>query len=232
MTGEAIILAGGLGTRLRSVLPDLPKCMAPVNGIPFIDLLIKKLNTKGINHFILSLGYKNEVVIAHLKASFPTLDISYCIEAEPLGTGGAILASLEYVRGKDIFILNGDTWFDVDLSKLSDFHEAVVADCSLALKPMTDFSRYGRVELIPDGRIGGFREKAYCSAGLINGGVYLLRKAALQNGSFPSKFSFEEGYLSACLSTQRIMGQVQDGYFIDIGVPEDYERAGRELGED
>ena len=87
MTDEAIILAGGLGTRLRSVVPDLPKCMAPVRGRPFIDHLIERLKSKGINHFILSLGYKFEMMEAHLRQAHPGTDISFCIEDEPLGTG-------------------------------------------------------------------------------------------------------------------------------------------------
>ena len=226
---EAIVLAGGLGTRLRSELPDLPKCMAPIDGRPFIDILIELLQQQGIRHFILSLGYRADAVQEHLKSAYPEADFSFVVEEEPLGTGGAVMAALVAVRGDTVFVLNGDTCFDVDLPRLAEFHATTHADCTVALKPMRDFSRYGRVETDADGRILAFREKEPCAEGMINGGVYVLDKNALQKAGLPVRFSFEEGYLSAFLHRHRIMGMPQEGYFIDIGIPEDYRRAQREL---
>ena len=226
---EAIVLAGGLGTRLRSELPDLPKCMAPIDGRPFIDILVDRLLQQGISHIVFSLGYRAEAVQTHLEAAYPGRDFSFVVEEEPLGTGGAILAALDATRGEAVFVLNGDTHFDVDLVGLAGFHAKTRADCTVALKPMRDFSRYGRVETDGDGRILAFREKEPCTEGTINGGVYMVEKRALKEAGLPERFSFEESYLSALLHRHRIMGMPQDRYFIDIGIPEDYRRAQREL---
>jgi D-glycero-alpha-D-manno-heptose 1-phosphate guanylyltransferase len=226
---EAIILAGGLGTRLRSELPDLPKCMAPIEGRPFIEFLVDRLHGQGVTHIVFSLGYKADAVESHIKAKYPGRDHTFVTESEPLGTGGAIMASLGAVRGGTAFVLNGDTHFDVDLGRLARCHRSVNADCTVALKPMREFSRYGRVETDPDGRILAFREKEPCREGMINGGVYVLEKSALQGAGLPEKFSFEEGYLAAFLQRHLIIGMPQDGYFIDIGIPEDYRRAQVEL---
>lgn len=226
---EAVVLAGGLGTRLRSEVPDLPKCMAPVGGRPFIDILIDRLLQQGIRHIVFSLGYRADAVQNHLKSAYPDADFSFVVEDEPLGTGGAVMAALEAVREETVFVLNGDTHFDVDLSRLAEFHGKTHADCTVALKPMRDISRYGRVETDAEGRILAFREKEPCREGTINGGVYIVEKNALQKAGLPERFSFEEGYLSAFLQRYRIMGMPQDRYFIDIGIPEDYRRAQREL---
>lgn len=229
MPSEAIILAGGLGTRLRSELTDLPKCMAPVDGRPFIDLVIESLTSQGVSHIVFSLGHLSEKVMAHLKAAHPGGDFTFVVEEQPLGTGGAILAALGSVRGATAFVLNGDTHFEVDLSALAEFHRRTGADCTVGLKPMRDFSRYGRVETDTDGRILAFREKEHCVEGMINGGVYVVEKDPLLSAGLPERFSFEEGYLAAFLRRHRIMGMAQAGYFIDIGVPEDYRRAQVEL---
>jgi D-glycero-alpha-D-manno-heptose 1-phosphate guanylyltransferase len=211
---EAIILAGGMGTRLRTVLPDMPKCMAPVNGIPFLDILI---------------GYLKEAIIPHIRNHHPDIKASFAEEDQPLGTGGGIFTALIKAEKKHVFVLNGDTFYNVDLSSLEDFHLQHIAQCSLALKPMKDFDRYGTVELNEDATIGAFREKAPCKSGLINGGVYLLNRIAFLKEPFPIKFSFEQDYLAKYLDKHKITGQVQDAYFIDIGIPEDYTRAQEEL---
>jgi D-glycero-alpha-D-manno-heptose 1-phosphate guanylyltransferase len=226
---EAIILAGGLGTRLKSVLPNVPKCMAPVNGIPFLDILISYLKREGVEHFILSLGYLKEAIIPHIRNHHADLRVSFSEEDEPLGTGGAIFMALLKAEKKHVFIFNGDTFFNVSLDQLEQFHLQKKADCSLALKPMKDFNRYGTVELGTDETISGFREKKPSVAGLINGGVYLLNRHAFLKEQFPGKFSFEDHYLSKYLEKHVIAGQVQDAYFIDIGIPEDYVRAQEEL---
>jgi D-glycero-alpha-D-manno-heptose 1-phosphate guanylyltransferase len=225
---EAIILAGGLGTRLRSAVPDLPKCMAPVNGKPFLFYVINFLQKQGISTFILSLGYKSEVIIDYCNTNFATLDIQYVIEAEPLGTGGAIQLACEKAVGNTVVATNGDTLFMVELAALLQFHKNQHANCTLALKPMQHFDRYGVVELTTNGSISSFKEKMFYTEGLINGGLYVLEKSALKAAALPEKFSFEKDFLEKQYQLN-MYGMPQDGYFIDIGIPEDFERAQTEL---
>jgi D-glycero-alpha-D-manno-heptose 1-phosphate guanylyltransferase len=226
---EAIILAGGLGTRLRSVVPDLPKCMAPVNGKPFLTYIINHLRKEGIHHFIFSLGYKSEVVIDFLEKEFPSLFFKTCIEDEPLGTGGAIKKALSIAKEKSVLVTNGDTLFKIDVTLLAGFHSLSGAECSLSLKPMKNFDRYGVVEVNRDHLVESFKEKALYEYGLINGGVYAIHKHRFFEEPLPDKFSFEKDYLEKYHKTRRIMGIAQDEYFIDIGVPEDYARAQEEF---
>jgi D-glycero-alpha-D-manno-heptose 1-phosphate guanylyltransferase len=225
---EAIILAGGLGTRLRSAVPDLPKCMAPVNGKPFLYYVIHYLQAQGISTFILSLGYKSEVIIDYCKQTFSNVAIKYSIESEPLGTGGAIQLACELATGETVIATNGDTLFTVQLNQLLQFHQTHQSNCTLALKPMHHFDRYGVVELDTNGAISSFKEKQFYAQGLINGGFYVIEKAALKAAALPEKFSFEKDFLEK-LYQQKIYGMPQDGYFIDIGIPEDFERAQIEL---
>jgi D-glycero-alpha-D-manno-heptose 1-phosphate guanylyltransferase len=227
---EAIILAGGLGSRLRTAVPDLPKCMAPVNGRPFLDYLIAYLLEQEVRSMVFSLGYKHELIEDYLASNYSGLSYRCSVETEPLGTGGAIRKAADIGRGKNMLVLNGDTLFRVDLAQFTEFHLKFQADCSLALKPMKDFSRYGVVELNSNHRIACFREKQFYTEGLINGGVYVLNRDHFLNENFPEKFSFEKDYLEALFLYRKMYGMVQEGYFIDIGIPEDYERASSELG--
>lgn len=224
---EAIILAGGLGTRLRSAVPDLPKCMAPVAGRPFLAYLIDYFTRKGIEKFIFSLGYKHEVIESFLESNYPTLPKEYAVEHEPLGTGGAIKLACGLASASDLLILNGDTYFGIDNVQLSNFHASNRADCSLALKPMQKFDRYGVVDLHADNMVKSFKEKQYYDQGLINGGVYALNRSSFLQQDLPTKFSFEKEYLES--AKHRLFGLVQDDYFIDIGIPADYDRAQTEL---
>jgi D-glycero-alpha-D-manno-heptose 1-phosphate guanylyltransferase len=226
---EAIILAGGFGTRLRSALPDLPKSMAPVNGRPFLFYLINYLRSEGIEKFIFSLGFKHEVIEAYLNANLPTLDFSCIIEKEPLGTGGAILACCYKASEQTVLIANGDTLFKVNLQKALIDHNKNQSDYTLLLKPMENFDRYGVVELNDDDSIASFKEKQFYKEGLINGGVYILNTEQFLAEDMPSKFSFEKDYLEKYFDTRKIYGSVQDEYFIDIGIPEDYIRVQAEL---
>jgi D-glycero-alpha-D-manno-heptose 1-phosphate guanylyltransferase len=224
-----IILAGGLGTRLKSALPDLPKSMAPVNARPFLFYLINYLRGQGIEKFIFSLGFKHEIIEAYLNANFSTLDFECVIEKEPLGTGGAVLASCYKVSERTVLIVNGDTIFKIDLQKAIRAHNKHRSDCTLLLKPMEGFDRYGAVELNEDDSIKSFKEKQFYKAGLINGGVYLLNTEQFLAEEMPAQFSFEKDYLEKYFDTRRIYGSVQDEYFVDIGIPEDYVRAQHEL---
>ncbi len=227
---EAIILAGGLGTRLRSVVSDVPKCMAPVNGIPFINFIISYLKNEGVERFILSLGYKSEIVIEYVNKTFPTLDIEYVIEDIPLGTGGAVKLACRKAKNEDVLILNGDTLFNINLKDFAEFHKDKKADFTVALKEMRDFSRYGSVETDKNFTIKAFHEKAYCEQGFINGGVYVLNVKCFLNEALPEVFSFEKDFLEKNIGKKKFYGLPCEYYFIDIGIPEDYERAQTELG--
>ena len=226
---EAIILAGGLGTRLRSVVSDLPKCMAPVAGKPFLHFVIEHLLRQGVDKFIFSVGYKSEMIIDYVNHQYPELHKQFLIEEEPLGTGGAIKLACRLATEKNVLILNGDTLFKIDAEQLSAFHNSFGADCTLSLKPMHDFNRYGVVELKNDNSISSFKEKQQYQAGLINGGVYALNVAGFLQEALPQKFSFENNYLEVYFDKRKMYGVIQDEYFIDIGIPEDYERAQNEL---
>ena len=226
---EAIILAGGLGTRLRSALPDIPKCMAPIQGTPFLAFVIEWLLDQGVDHFIFSLGYKHEMISAWLEAQYPALNISVVLEEEPLGTGGGIKLACSKTSTGTVVVVNGDTLFKVNVNKLMAFHDMCGAHCTLALKPMHNFDRYGMVVVEKDYSVKEFREKQFCAEGLINGGVYTLNVKKFLAESLPEKFSFEKDYLEKFVGQRRFYGYVQDEYFIDIGIPEDYLRAQEEL---
>lgn len=229
MSDEIIILAGGLGTRLRSAVPDLPKCMAPVNNRPFISYLIDYFIQQGVTHFIFSLGYMHEAITALLKENYPSLKYSIVIEEEPLGTGGAIAFALQQAKTNDVLVTNGDTLFLADVKALTDFHLNKKAECSLTLKPMQHFNRYGVVETDDNGCVRSFKEKKQYAEGLINGGLYMLNKAAFSKRNFPSKFLLEKDYLESFTAEAHFYAKPDDGYFIDIGIPEDYHKAQTEL---
>jgi D-glycero-alpha-D-manno-heptose 1-phosphate guanylyltransferase len=226
---ECIILAGGLGTRLRSAVPDLPKCMAPVAGKPFLAHVIGYFRKQGVEKFIFSLGYKHEVIQDYLEVEYASLDKQYVIENEPLGTGGAIQLACRQATEKNVLILNGDTLFSIQLPALTAFHLQHQAHCTLALKPMQHFDRYGVVEIADNGAIKSFKEKQFYESGLINGGIYALQVAAFLKEGLPEKFSFEKDYLEKLYTVRPMYGIVQNEYFIDIGIPEDFEKANRDL---
>lgn len=230
MIKEAIILAGGLGTRLREAVPDLPKCMAPVAGKPFLEHVASWFYAQGVEHIVFSLGYMHETMENFLS----TKDWSYSvvIEKDPLGTGGGIRLACEQIKGDDVLIGNGDTLFKANLSAFSDLHRQQQSACSIALKPMQQFDRYGVVEMDKDDHILSFREKAFYENGLINGGVYALNVPGFLALPLPEKFSFEKDYLEKYCSSEKMTGFIQDAYFIDIGIPEDYNRASLELSEE
>jgi D-glycero-alpha-D-manno-heptose 1-phosphate guanylyltransferase len=228
---ECILLAGGLGTRLRSVVAELPKCMAPVAGKPFLAHITAYLQRQGVEKLIFAIGYKSQAIIDFIETEQSAFSVQFSTETEPLGTGGAIQLACKKATEKNVLVVNGDTLFDINLKALLQFHEANDADCTLSLKPMQDFERYGVVETDEAGRVQSFKEKQYYAEGLINGGVYALNAERLLAEALPEKFSFEKDYLEALYKKRRICALVQDAYFIDIGIPEDYARAQRELKE-
>ena len=200
MITEAIVLAGGLGTRLRSVVADLPKSLAPIAGKPFLSYLLDYSQKQGIKKFIFALGYKTELIEEFIEASLPADAYSFSIEQDPLGTGGAIYQAASGVSGEQVFVLNADTFFAVPLHRLSTVHENRQAETTLALKPMKDFDRYGVVSLDDFDVVNGFSEKKYHVDGLINGGLYALNVNSFLRNSFPPKFSFEKDYLEKKIS--------------------------------
>lgn len=224
---EAIILAGGLGTRLKGVIKEIPKPMAPIDDKPFLYYLLRYLEKYNFTRAILSVGYKHEVIKKHFGDKFGDIELVYAVEEEPLGTGGGILNALNHAENKEVFLLNGDTFFDVNLSELYAFHQQNSSDLTLSIKPMKEFDRYGTVELSGN-RITQFNEKKYKVEGLINGGVYVLNKSIF-NLVKTTKFSFETDLMEKYPDQLNINGFKSEGYFIDIGIPEDYYKAKKEL---
>ena len=225
---EAIILAGGLGKRLKDVVTDVPKPMALVAGKPFLEYLLHYLIVQGITTVVLSVGYKYELIQQYFGNNFKGVNLLYSIEKQPLGTGGAIKKSLQLIHQKNVFIVNGDTYFNIDLTKFLDHHQNSQAQITIALKPMNNFDRYGVVKMVAD-RVIGFEEKGLRQFGLINAGVYIACANMFDGFEFPDKFSFEIDFLSAYVQSIFAGGFVSDAYFIDIGIPEDYSRANLEL---
>ncbi|MDR1763306.1 MAG: HAD-IIIA family hydrolase, partial [Dysgonamonadaceae bacterium] len=229
---EAVILAGGMGTRLRSVVADVPNCMASVAGKPFLEYLVDSLQNAGFDHIILSLGYKHEAVEEWVEAqrsegAKEQMRISFVVESEPLGTGGAVKFALQKASENEVFILNGDTFLDLDYAAMLAFHRQSGATATLALKKMQNFERYGRVEIDNQNRIVRFAEKQHCIEGLINAGVYVINRDVLT--ALPEKFSIEKDFFEKNVETGSLSGFQTDGYFIDIGIPEDYEKAQKDF---
>ncbi len=221
---EVIVLAGGMGTRLREVLTDLPKPMAQINGKPFLYYLFKWLQQYSVERIILSIGFKAENIINYFGSAFNNIPIEYIIEAKPLGTGGAILYALQKSIRKNVIIINGDTYFPIDINRFYNTHIKNNYYLSIALKLMQNFDRYGLVEC--KGRtIVRFIEKKVCKEGLINGGIYLVNKTLFEKFKFPQIFSFEQDVLVKVVGSSILKGLIFDETFIDIGVPEDYYRA-------
>lgn len=227
---EAIVLAGGFGTRLAHVVSDVPKPMAPVCGKPFLQYILDDLAKKGVCRVILAVGYKKECIENHFGPSYGGMELVYSPEDKPLFTGGAIRQAMNHVNGERAYVVNGDTYFDVDFDAMQMLHEQTGAVLTIAAKPMRDFDRYGTVEMDESRRIIAFREKQPCAEGEINGGIYLLEKAEMTAIS-EEKFSFENAYMEACVTDKAMYAFRSDGYFIDIGVPEDYARAQKDFAE-
>ncbi len=229
MLDTAIILAGGFGTRLQSVVKDLPKPMAPVNGKPFLEYVLKYCALNGITKCILSVGYKSDLIQNYFRNKFLNMELEYCVEENPLGTGGAIKAAMKFTDAEEILILNGDTFFDVPVNEMYLLHKKNNSDLSIALKPMKNFDRYGIVNIESDFSISGFEEKAFRIDGNINGGIYIANRNMMNHFPDSEKFSFEKEFLETKIGKVEMSGFVFDNYFIDIGIPEDYQKAQNEF---
>jgi len=224
-TKEAIILAGGFGTRLQSVLPDIPKCMAPVNGKPFLTYILDYLITQKISKVILSVGFRKDQIINNFGDYYNSIAIEYAVENEPLGTGGAIKLAMNQVTGKSVFVFNGDTYFISDLEMMHETHKKNSADITIAVKQMLETDRYGTVELDKNAAIIHFKEKeSNMGTGLINGGIYLINRHVLD--AFGEKrFSLEQDVFKKSTHSLKMQAFRTDAFFLDIGIPDDYAKA-------
>ncbi len=227
---SAIILAGGLGTRLRSAVPDLPKPMAPVAGRPFLAYQLDYWIGQGVDRFVLSVGYRHEAIVAHFGASYRGVAIDYSIEQAPLGTGGGLLLALDRLTQppEPFLLLNGDTYFEVDLASLQEFHRHKGSEWTFALFRCAEAGRYMGMEVDPEARITALQSGTGTPGRLANGGVYLVSPEAARAGSWKAgdAVSLEDDLLPAAFKGgRRFYGLECAGAFIDIGVPEDYRRA-------
>jgi D-glycero-alpha-D-manno-heptose 1-phosphate guanylyltransferase len=225
---EAVVLAGGLGTRLSTRLIDRPKPMALIAGRPFLEILLNQLVTAGCRRAILSVGHLRQVIMEAFGAEHRGMAIDYAIEESPLGTGGAIRMALQMVAEPAALILNGDTYLDVDYSALMAAHSAARTVMTMAITHVNDVGRYGGV-VLSKGRISEFTEKGQSGPGWINAGVYALNRDFPWSNHLPIRFSFEKDLLFPDLRRLHPSAFPCDGYFLDIGVPEDLDRAQVEL---
>ena len=233
MLQTAIILAGGFGTRLQTLVSDVPKPLAPINGHPFLSYQMNYLKHFGIKKIILSVGYLSEKIIEFYGSEFDGLQINYVVENEPLGTGGGIRLGLEQCEDEYALVLNGDSFFDVDISEFFRLHVNELSQFSLALRKVENASRYGAIETDTNNRIISFKEKAdEKKSGYINGGVYILnKKMYLDTNPLSTNFSIEKDFFEKQHGKIIIKGFEFTGYFIDIGVPEDYKQAQNDFKE-
>jgi len=226
---EAIVLAGGLGTRLRSVLPDTPKPMAPICGKPFLAILLENLARQGFSRVVLSVGYKADVIQAYFGDVYAGLVLRYEVETEPLGTGGALRKALGQIQGDHAFVFNGDTFLDLEVDAVAALWGRYRQPVIVA-REVDDVSRYGQ-GFLENGRGRTFGEKSGVGAGLINAGCYVLPVDAFANIAVPAPFSLEHTVLAPWVASGCVRGHVTRGLFIDIGIPSDYARAQTLLGE-
>lgn len=225
---EAIVLAGGLGTRLASRLNQTPKSMAPVGGRPFLEILLDQLIAAGCSRIILSVGHLRDAILQRFQNRYRDVPIDYAIEESPLGTGGAIRLALSQALEPSVLVVNGDTYLEADLSALARFHRSSRRSLTMAVVRVADTARYGGV-LIEDQIISGFSEKGRTGPGWINGGFYVIDKSFPWHADLPARFSFETDVLVPFLSEIRPAAFRCEGYFLDIGIPQDFDRAQVEL---
>jgi D-glycero-alpha-D-manno-heptose 1-phosphate guanylyltransferase len=221
MIRKAVILAGGKGTRLASVVHDKPKPMAEIAGLPFLHYMILTLKKNGIEEVVLLVGHLREVIIDYFQSSYHGVVISYEIEAEPRGTGGLIYELAKQWQ-EPILLINGDTYFDVDIQAL--VAKAEQSEIIIAVRAVEHSDRYGVLE-INDDRIVDFKEKTWIDQGYINGGIYMLPAGVFNDFDLPFSFSLEKDFFEAYKDNLHIKPYYSHGYFIDIGIPDDYEKA-------
>lgn len=223
MSREAIILAGGFGTRLRSVVSDVPKPMAPIGSRPFLEILMDYLLSFSFDHIVLSTGYMHEKIEGHFGNSYRGARLSYAVETEPLGTGGGIRNALRKCEQQDVVVINGDTLFKIDYDDLARFYLSHPTRLAVVLRQVGDISRYGSVATDCCDRISMFTEKNTAGgAGNINGGIYMLDRSLLESYPEGVNFSFEKDVMQRRFTDEPFFAYPSAAYFLDIGIPEDY----------
>jgi D-glycero-alpha-D-manno-heptose 1-phosphate guanylyltransferase len=226
---QAIILAGGFGTRLRSAIADVPKPMAPIGEKPFLAYLLDYLKGQGVTRVVLSVHYLREQIQDYFQSDYRGMAISYAVEDEPLGTGGAILHSMKLLdQASPTFVLNGDTFLKLDYQAMYQQHQVTAPLITMALRKVADCSRYGIVQ-VEKNIVTEFKDQGNDQPGLINAGVYIIHPALFDVIPLPKQFSFERDFLFPNVDKIHPEAFAVDDYFIDIGIPEDYLRAIREL---
>ncbi|MBN2669083.1 MAG: nucleotidyltransferase family protein [Bacteroidales bacterium] len=219
-----------MGTRLKSVVADVPKPMAKVAERPFLTYILDDLDKQGFDKIVLAVGYKYEVIQSHFGHRYKNLQLLYSVEDSPLGTGGAIRKAFDLLDEDHAFVINGDTFLEMNYAEMEAYAKAQAADLCMALKPMKAFDRYGSITL--DGRrIIRFNEKQFIDEGLINAGIYRMKKSLIEHWPVGEKFSFETEVMEKEVANRLFIGQLIEGYFIDIGIPEDFARAQNEFSQ-
>jgi len=224
----AIVLAGGFGSRLRERVPDLPKPMAPVAGRPFLEYVLDQLIEGGVSNIILSVGYRADSIMAHFGSVYRSATVSYAIETTPLGTGGAIAHAMRQQDNGPIIVLNGDTYLKIDFAELTRWYQRMPSKVAMVLREVPDVARYGTV-LVSGEQVSGFAEKGKIGPGLINAGVYIIESGIFKTVGLSGSFSLETDFLQSFCDVLMPRAFITDAYFIDIGIPDDYDRAQREL---
>ncbi len=227
----AIILAGGLGTRLEKTVPNLPKPMAPIRGRPFLEYQMDYWIGQGVTQFILSVGYLRQTIIDYFGAGYHGASINYAVEEIPLGTGGGLMMAAQGLA-EPFLLINGDTFIEVNLNKLSNFHVERESEWTFSLFRADQHGRYMGMDVATDGMILSLKSGTSQPDRLANGGVYLINPSALDrlDRKPSSKVSLEDELLPDFISAGGVLfGMECSGKFIDIGVPEDYHRSGEIL---
>lgn len=228
---QAIILAGGFGTRLKSTIgEEIPKPMAPIRGEPFLAHYLRYLAGQGVTEAVLSTHHLGAVIHNFFGDRFESVMIRYAEEKTPLGTGGAVRYALEQLRADEpVLVTNGDSFLEIQIPKLMEAHRQAGTTLSIALREMPDCSRYGEVSFNADHRITDFRYPGRPQPGYISTGVYAVSPNIFSAYKLPEAFSFEADFQRPYLAQVQPLAWVTKGYFIDIGIPDDYARAEREL---
>ncbi|MBT3766297.1 MAG: NTP transferase domain-containing protein [Rhodospirillales bacterium] len=229
---DVVILAGGLGTRIADTLGDTPKVLAPINGRPFLDHLLHHLRDFGFSHFHLSLGHLADKVIDHLTVNgrAPS-DVEWVVEPKPQGTAGALRFIAKMLSSDPVLVLNGDTWFDTDLTEFIHQHIREDREASILCTTVPDGSRYGRVEVNEVGNVLRFieKEEQFIGSCMINAGTYLLSQKMIQNIVDGNEISLEKIFLQI-LPSKSVWAHLGDGTFIDIGTPDSLIEAKNHIG--
>jgi len=227
---DVIILAGGKGSRLKKVINDKPKVLSDISGTPFLKYLVDYIiQTSDFTRLVLATGYLSEQVEEFMALNYPGIPYVISRETTPLGTGGAIKQALNFCTTSDVLVMNGDTFLKINIQEFYKVHSITKADCTLVLKQMEKYDRYGTVTIKDNDRIVRFEEKKYQESGLINAGAFLLKKASFEKLNLPDKFSIESDFFEKYIDDLTFNGYVTDQYFIDIGIPDDYFKAQIEL---